>query len=112
MEEWKRNSIYNAPQVPLTELLDFIVDNRGKTVPTSEKGIALIATNCIKNEFLYPVYEKVRYVSQDIYETWFRSHPQPGDIIFVNKGTPGKTALVPNPVNFYDGFQIETRCGL
>ena len=100
MEEWKEYNIANAPKVRLTELLDFIVDNRGKTVPTAANGIPLIATNCIKNDLLYPSFEKIRYVSDDIFKTWFRSHPIPGDIIFVNKGTPGKTALVPNPVNF------------
>jgi type I restriction enzyme S subunit len=100
MEEWKEYSIADAPLIPLTDLVEFIVDNRGKTVPTSATGIKLIATNCIRNEYLYPLYEKVRYVTKDTYNTWFRSHPKPGDIIFVNKGTPGKTALVPNPVDF------------
>ena len=100
MDDWKEFDLSKAPKYPLTELLDFIVDNRGKTVPTSNTGIALIATNCIRNEYLYPLYEKVRYVSDETYKTWFRSHPQSGDIIFVNKGTPGRTALVPNPVDF------------
>ena len=100
MEELDKYNVSNAPKHPLTELLEFIVDNRGKTVPTSDTGIALIATNCIRNECLYPKYEKIRYVSDEIYRTWFRSHPQPGDIIFVNKGTPGRTALVPDPVDF------------
>jgi type I restriction enzyme S subunit len=39
-------------------------------------------------------------VSQDTYDTWFRGHPKPGDIIFVNKGTPGRVCLVPEPVDF------------
>jgi len=84
----------------LTDLLSFIVDNRGKTVPISNDGMPLIATNCIKNTELFPVYEKVRYVSNDTYKNWFRSHPQPGDIIFVNKGTPGRVCMVPDPVDF------------
>lgn len=92
--------IANCEYVPLTELLTFIVDNRGKSAPTEESGIPLIATNCIKNNELYPVFEKVRYVSKETYETWFRAHPKPGDIIFVNKGTPGRVCLVPDPVNF------------
>ena len=100
MEEWKEYNVSDAPLVALTDLVEFIVDNRGKTVPTAAKGIKLIATNCIKNEYLYPLYEKVRYVSEDIYNSWFRSHPKPGDIVFVNKGTPGKCALVPDPVDF------------
>ncbi len=90
----------NCEHVPLTELLISIVDNRGKSAPTAEKGIPLIATNCIKNDELYPVFEKVRYVSKETYDTWFRAHPKPGDIIFVNKGTPGRVCLVPNPVDF------------
>ena len=85
---------------PLTELLEFIVDNRGKTVPTEDSGIVLIATNCIKNNELFPVFEKVRYLSRSTYENWFRAHPIPGDIIFVNKGTPGRVCFVPDPVNF------------
>ncbi|MBW2123905.1 MAG: restriction endonuclease subunit S, partial [Deltaproteobacteria bacterium] len=62
--------------------------------------IPLIATNCIRNDALFPTYEKVRYVSQKTYETWFRGHPAPGDIIFVNKGTPGLVCMVPDPVDF------------
>ena len=87
-------------RVPLTELLSFIVDNRGKTVPTAPSGHKLIATNCVTNNTLFPVYEKIRYLSEEIYQTWFRAHPIPGDILFVNKGTPGRVCLVPDPVDF------------
>ena len=86
--------------VPFGSLLSKIIDNRGKTCPTSDTGIPLIATNCIKNEHLYPVYEKVRYVSQEVYDSWFRGHPEPGDLIFVLKGTPGRVNWVNNPVDF------------
>jgi len=82
------------------ELLVEIVDNRGKTCPTADVGIPLIATNCIKNEGLYPAFEKVRYVDQDTYDNWFRGHPKPGDMIFVCKGSPGNVCWVPDPVNF------------
>ncbi|QSX07396.1 restriction endonuclease subunit S [Sedimentibacter sp. zth1] len=86
--------------LPLPDVLSFIVDNRGKTVPTAEFGIPLIATNCIKNNELYPVFEKIRYLSEETYKNWFRAHPIPGDIIFVNKGAPGRVCLVPDPVGF------------
>lgn len=92
------------PQAKLTELLDFIVDNRGKSVPTVSIEEAcnhvLIATNCIRNERLYPSYDKIRYISQETYESWFRSHPIAGDIIFVNKGTPGRVCLCPENIDF------------
>lgn len=91
-DDWKEK--------PLKDILEFVVDNRGKTAPTAETGIPLIATNCIKNNNIFPIYEKLRYVSEDTYKTWFRAHPIPGDIIFVNKGTPGCINLVPDPIDF------------
>ena len=85
---------------PFTELLSAIVDNRGRTCPTTEEGIPLIATNCINNDALYPTYEKARYVSQATYDAWFRGHPEPGDIIFVTKGSPGRVCMAPDPIDF------------
>lgn len=96
----KFNIWKDCPKVPITELLSFIVDNRGKTVPIADDGWKLIATNCVTNNTLFPVYEKVRYLTQETYETWFRAHPIPGDILFVNKGTPGRVCMVPDPVDF------------
>ena len=88
------------PLTPLSELLSNVVDNRGRTCPTAQEGIPLIATNCITNHSIFPVFSKVRYVSQETYDTWFRQHPLPGDIVLVNKGSPGNVALVPDPVTF------------
>ena len=33
-------------------------------------------------------------------KTWFRAHLKPNDILFVNKGTPGRVCIVPDPVTF------------
>lgn len=93
MSEW--------PTIPLSATSSFIVDNRGKTAPTVEAGIPLIATNCIDSKDLYPTYKNVRYVSQETYDNWFRSHPQPNDIILTLKGSQnGAACLVPDPVGF------------
>lgn len=86
--------------VPFTDLLSAVVDNRGRTCPLGEPGRPLIATNCVKNTGLYPTYDTVRYVDDETYSTWFRSHPMPGDILFVCKGAPGTVAMVPDPVDF------------
>jgi len=85
---------------PFGQLLENVVDNRGRPCPTAESGLPLIATNCISNDSLYPKFEKVRYVDDETYENWFRGHPESGDMIFVLKGTPGRVAWVPNPVGF------------
>lgn len=91
----------NYDYMELPDVLSFIVDNRGKTVPTDVNGNhILIATNCIRNENLYPSYDKVRMLNEEVYQNWFRAHPKPGDIIFVNKGTPGRVCMVPDPVDF------------
>lgn len=85
---------------PFRKLLKNVVDNRGRTCPTAESGLPLIATNCILNNHVYPLFEKVRYVDDETYHTWFRGHPEPGDMIFVLKGSPGRVAWVPDPVSF------------
>ena len=86
--------------ISFTELLSSIIDNRGRTCPVGDSGIPLIATNCISNNSLYPAYETVRFVDEETYRTWFRGHPKPGDILFVCKGSPGRTNWVPDPVDF------------
>lgn len=100
----KETELWIIPQeweiISLDKLLNFVVDNRWKTVPTSDSGIPLIATNCIKHDWLYPIYDKIRYISQETYDTRFRAHPQEWDIIFVNKGTPWMTCLVPKDHDF------------
>jgi type I restriction enzyme S subunit len=83
-----------------TDLLEEIVDNRGRTCPTADSGLPLIATNCVKDDHLYPVFENVRYVDEETVATWFRGHPRPNDILFVCKGSPGRIAMVPDPVTF------------
>ena len=85
---------------PFGSLLKKVIDNRGRSCPVVESGLPLIATNCIVNSRLYPQYEKVRYVNAETYSNWFRGHPEPGDMIFVLKGTPGRVAWVPDPVDF------------
>ena len=90
----------DVPLVPITELLESIVDNRGKSCPTQETGFPLIATNCIKHSSIYPTFENIRYVSDAVLNTWFRAELKPNDILFVNKGTPGRVCLVPDPITF------------
>lgn len=86
--------------VSFDNVVETFIDNRGKTAPTSEFGIPLIATNCIKNESIFPTFKNVRYVSDETYNEWFRGHSIPNDILFVNKGTPGCVALVPDKIKF------------
>ncbi|MFN8049805.1 MAG: restriction endonuclease subunit S [Ancrocorticia sp.] len=92
--------IGTVSSVPFSELLCNVVDNRGRTCPTAASGLPLIATNCVKNEHMYPTYDTVRYVDDETYKNWFRGHPVPGDLLFVTKGSPGRVCMVPDPVDF------------
>lgn len=94
------NKMDSCEMIPITKLLLTIVDNRGKSCPISEKGFPLIATNCIKHSSIYPTFENIRYVTEETLRTWFRAELKPNDILFVNKGTPGRVCLVPDPVSF------------
>lgn len=82
----------------LGNLLDTIIDNRGKTPPLSISGIPLIETNAIKGTGKYINYEKIsKYVSIDIYNSYFRSgNPQYGDILISLVGTLGEVAYIKN----------------
>ena len=73
----------------LRELLDIVVDNRGKTPPLESLGNPLIEVNAIGNrDVKYGVVTK--YVSDATYESWFRKHIKNGDVLF---STVGATAL-------------------
>jgi type I restriction enzyme S subunit len=91
---------YEYDRLSLADLAGKIVDNRGRTCPVGNEGMPLIATNCIKDELLYPSYDTTRFVSPETYASWFRGHPEPGDLVFVVKGSPGRVCLAPDPVDF------------
>lgn len=84
----------------LLDLTSFIVDNRGRTCPVVEDGFPLIATNCISDESRRAAFTNVRHVDDETYTNWFRAHPQPNDVVFVCKGSPGRVALVQDPVPY------------
>lgn len=73
----------------LDDMLEMIVDNRGKTPPLSESGIPLIEINGIGSKKVN--YKKVsKYVSKSTFDTWFRKYLEDGDILF---STVGQTAI-------------------
>lgn len=84
----------------LLDLVSFIVDNRGRSCPVVGRGFPLIATNCVTDASRRAQMRDVRYVSEETYTHWFRSHPQPNDVLFVCKGNAGRVALVPDPVPY------------
>ncbi|WP_041360133.1 hypothetical protein [Nitrosomonas sp. Is79A3] len=83
-------------EIPLGNLVDVVVDNRGKTPPISEIGYELLEVNVISQESRTPDYSKIRkFVSEETYRSWFRKgHLKPGDILVPTVGTIGNVALI------------------
>jgi type I restriction enzyme S subunit len=80
-DDWKIEKLDN--------ILDYIVDNRGKTPPISDNGIPLIEVNAIGNKHI--IYTKVtKFVNDTTFNEWFRKYLKNGDILF---STVGQTAL-------------------
>jgi len=76
-------------------MLSLVVDNRGKTPPISENGIPLIEINAVGQRDIQ--YHKIgKYVSNEVFESWFRKYLSAGDVLF---STVGATALC----SIYDG---------
>ena len=87
MTEWKTYK--------LGDVIDKIIDNRGKSAPIStELYQPIIEINAIGDRT--PNYELVRkWVSQHTYNTWFRSgHPIVGDILIPTVGTIGIASIM------------------
>ena len=70
------------------DLLEFVVDNRGKTPPLSETGFELIETASLVGENKFPNYGKVsKFVDEETFNKWFRKgHPRKGDILIATVG--------------------------
>jgi len=94
-------------KVKLGEIVEKVIDNRGKNPPLSniKTEYKLIDTLQLTDDTRYPNFDdetKQRYVSEDVYNTWFRTgHPLAGDILMstVGSGIP-KWNLFPSEGNF------------
>ncbi len=87
MSEWKKYT--------LEDVIERIVDNRGKSAPTSMSNYQpIIEINALgERKINYNVIRKS--VSKTTYDTWFRSgHPQIGDILFSTVGTIGLVSIM------------------
>ncbi|MGL5964695.1 MAG: restriction endonuclease subunit S, partial [Fusobacteriaceae bacterium] len=81
----------------LEEVIDKIIDNRGKTPPRTEVGIPLIeGNNIFLNEMTPILNSKQKYVSEETYSSWFRAgHPEYLDILCATVGTLPKWCFTP-----------------
>jgi type I restriction enzyme S subunit len=82
--------------VKLNKTLSKVIDNRGKTPPFAENGAhELIEIASLRNVEKNPNYSAVtKYVSADVFESWFRDHIKDDDILVSTVGSVGLSALI------------------
>ena len=86
MEEWKTDILEN--------LLDALIDYRGKTPRKTAYGVPLVTAKIIKGGSILP-YEE--YIAEEDYDAWMvRGFPQPGDVVMTTEAPLGEAAVLDN----------------
>ena len=81
--------------ISFKNLVNKYIDNRGKTPPYQIEGIPLLEVRNLPKEILTPSYETDKYVTEETYSSWFRSHLEEDDVLISTVGTIGLTNIVP-----------------
>jgi type I restriction enzyme, S subunit len=77
------------------DLLETIIDYRGKTPPKSKNGIPTLTAANVKGGRID--LSSVSYVSKEIYDQWTtRGFPEPGDVIITTEAPVGEVAPFPS----------------
>ena len=86
MEEWK--------QYKLIDVLDKLIDYRGKTPKKTISGVPLITAKIIKNGRIETPTE---FISYDDYDSWMvRGFPMAGDVVLTTEAPLGEVAQLDN----------------
>ncbi|EGQ9300955.1 restriction endonuclease subunit S [Vibrio vulnificus] len=80
--------------VALSDVLETIIDYRGKTPPKSKDGIAVLTAASVKDGRV--LKDKVSYISQETYEkVTTRGFPKKGDVLITTEAPVGEVAPFP-----------------
>lgn len=98
--DFKNSALGKIPKswkvLPMRELIDKVIDNRGKTPPLSKNGRELIEVSSISKSQRFLDYKlSKKRVSEETYKTWFRDgHPKTGDVLVPTVGLIGECSIV------------------
>ena len=81
---------------PFKKLIDKYVDNRGKTPPIVDNGIPLVEVKHLPENTSFPELNTEKRMTEETFNTWFRVHVKPKDILISTVGTIGRTSFIKN----------------
>lgn len=81
---------------PFKKVIDKYVDNRGKTPPIVDNGIPLVEVKHLPESSAFPNLNTDKRVTEETFNTWFRVHVEPKDVLISTVGTIGRTSFVKN----------------
>ena len=78
---------------PIGELIETLIDYRGKTPPKTASGVPLITAKVIKGGRI--TSDHPEFIAEDYYDAWMRRGlPQPGDILITTEAPLGEVAQI------------------
>jgi len=81
------------PTRSIEELVDKLIDYRGKTPPKTSSGIRLVTAKVIKEGFIQD--DRVEFIADDYYDTWMRRGlPRRNDILMTTEAPLGEVAQI------------------
>jgi type I restriction enzyme S subunit len=84
-----------CPSKPLEEVVEAIIDYRGKSPEKTAEGIPLITARVIKEGRILPATE---FIAEDAYSEWMRrGMPKQGDVVFTTEAPLGQVAQIVDP---------------
>ena len=101
----------NPTKLPLSELLELIIDHRGKTPNKmgfddfSLSGVPVLSAKHVKTDGLVEV-QSMRYASTEMYKKWMTVEVQEGDIILTSEAPMGEVFYIQDDKKYVLGQRV------
>lgn len=101
----------NPTKLPLSDLLELIIDHRGKT-PNKQGfddffpvGVPVLSAKHVKTDVLVDV-DSMRYASPEMYKKWMAVEVQEGDIILTSEAPMGEVFYIKDDQKYVLGQRV------
>ncbi|HCU66953.1 MAG TPA: restriction endonuclease subunit S [Rheinheimera sp.] len=101
----------NWPTLPLGELLELVIDHRGKTPNKMgfedfhNSGYPVLSAKHVKTDSLVNL-DSMRYSNEEMYKKWMKVEIQAGDIVLTSEAPLGEVYLLDGSTKFLLGQRV------